>query len=211
MSLKTLAVIGASKGIGLATVSVAMERGWKVRTLSRSQLPLPPHENLTTFTGSVLDKEKVKEVVQGASAVVVSLGHPISLCKVNLYSEGTKNIIDTLLGWNPKAYLMVVTGIGAGESAGHGGFFYDKFVKPVILRKDYQDKNRQEILVRLSKLDWVIVRPGFLNDGELTGVYRCMEDLEGITAGKISRLDCADFLIREAEAKVWKGKTPLIG
>jgi putative NADH-flavin reductase len=211
MSSKTIAVIGASKGIGLATVSVALERGWNVRALSRKTDSIPKHENLKIITGSILDPEKVKETVQSANAVVVTIGHSVSFKEVTLFSEGTKIVIETLLGWNPKAYLLLVTGIGAGESKGHGGFMYDKITSALFLRKIYKDKNRQEILVRSSQLDWCIVRPGFLTDGPLTGVYRCMDQLEGVTAGKISRLDCADFLEREAVGRVWKGKTPLIG
>ncbi len=211
MNQKSIAIIGASKGIGLSTVSVALERGWKVKTLSRNPLPFPQSENLTQILGSALDKEKVKETVQSAKAVVLTIGHSITWREVTLFSSATKILIDTLLGWNPNAYLLVVTGVGAGESAGHGGFLYDNIFKPLLLSKIYKDKNRQENLVKESKLDWTIVRPGFLSDGPLTTVYRCLQNLENVKAGKISRLDCADFIEKEADAKVWKGKSVLIG
>ena len=52
----------------------------------------------------------------------------------------------------------------AGDSEGHGGFLFDKLIFPLILRKVYADKNRQEAIVRESGLDWVLVRPSMLND-----------------------------------------------
>jgi putative NADH-flavin reductase len=211
MSLKTIAVIGASKGIGLSTVNIALERGWKVRSLSRNIKSLPKHENLTSIIGSALESEKVKETIQSATAIVLTIGHPMTWREVTVFSQATKLVIDTMLGWNPKAYLLVVTGVGTGDSEGHGGFAYDKIFKPLFLRKVYQDKDRQENIVKASKIDWTIVRPGFLTDGPLTTVYRCLGSLGDAKAGKISRADCADFLEREAEAKVWKGKSVLIG
>lgn len=211
MRTNAIAVIGASKGIGLATVSVALERGWNVRSLSRQPLPLPKHENLTQILGSALDRDKVKETILSTRAIVLSIGHPISFREITFFSEATRILMDTMLGWNPTAYLMAVTGIGAGDSAGHGGFTYDKIIKPLLLRKIYQDKDRQENLIKNSKLDWTIVRPGFLTDGPLTSVYRCLDQMKDVKAEKISRLDCADFLEREANAKVWKGKSVLIG
>lgn len=53
-------------------------------------------------------------------------------------------------------------GIGAGDSKGHGGFFYDRIFYPLLLKAVYSDKDRQESLIRASNADWTIVRPGFL-------------------------------------------------
>lgn len=54
--------------------------------------------------------------------------------------------------------LIVVTGLGAGDSKGHGGFLFDNLIYPLLLRKVYADKNRQENVVNESRLDWTIVR-----------------------------------------------------
>ena len=57
--------------------------------------------------------------------------------------------------------LICVTGIGAGDSKGHGGFLYDRIFNPLLLKTIYEDKDRQESLIKASDVDWVIVRPGF--------------------------------------------------
>jgi putative NADH-flavin reductase len=79
-----------------------------------------------------------------------------------------------------------------------------------LLKTIYEDKNRQEAIIRESGLDWVLVRPGFLTNGQRTGKYRVLTELGGVKAGKISRADVADFMLREAAEMKHKGQTPLL-
>ena len=60
--------------------------------------------------------------------------------------------------------LITATGLGAGDSRGHGGLLYDAIVFPLLLKRVYDDKDVQEWIVRSSGLDWTIVRPGLLKD-----------------------------------------------
>ena len=53
--------------------------------------------------------------------------------------------------------LICVTGLGAGDSRGSGGFLYSVALH-LLLGRIYDDKDVQERIVRRSKLDWVIVR-----------------------------------------------------
>ena len=70
--------------------------------------------------------------------------------------------------------LITVTGLGAGDSRGHGGLLYDAIVFPLLLKRVYDDKDVQEWIVRSSRLDWTIVRPGLLKDSPATGRYRVL-------------------------------------
>jgi uncharacterized protein YbjT (DUF2867 family) len=106
--------------------------------------------------------------------------------------------------------LIAVTGIGAGDSKGHGGFLYDRVVNPLLLGTIYEDKDRQESIIKASDIEWLIVRPGFLTNDPRTGKYRAIENLSGVTAGKISRLDVADFILKQLIAPTYFGKTPLL-
>jgi NAD(P)H-binding len=54
--------------------------------------------------------------------------------------------------------LICVTGFGAGDSRGRGGFLYNTAFH-LLLGRIYDDKDVQERIVRSSNLDWVIVRP----------------------------------------------------
>ena len=83
------------------------------------------------------------------------------------------------------ARLVAITGIGAGNSAGHGGFLFDKLILPLLLRHAYADKDRQEAVIRESGLDWVLVRPAILNNKPGRGTVRALDDLSGFHGGKI--------------------------
>ena len=72
--------------------------------------------------------------------------------------------------------LVAVTGLGAGDSRGHGGFLYDAVFFPLVLKRVYDDKDVQEQMIRASDLDWTIVRPGLLASGPATGAARALTD-----------------------------------
>jgi putative NADH-flavin reductase len=128
---------------------------------------------------------------------------------VTVFSRGTQNVLTAMAGHKVRR-LLCITGIGAGDSKGHGGFLYDRIFQPLLLKTIYEDKDRQEALIRASDTDWTIVRPGFLTNGPLTRHYRVITDLAGITAGRISRADVAHFLLGELSANRHLGQTPLL-
>ncbi|MBB2163132.1 NAD(P)H-binding protein [Gluconacetobacter sp. 1b LMG 1731] len=85
--------------------------------------------------------------------------------------------------------LACITGLGAGDSRGHGGFFFGRPLLPLLLRHIYDDKNRQEDIIRASTLDRTIVRPTMLNDKPARDRIRALTDLSGIHGGTIARVD----------------------
>ncbi len=106
--------------------------------------------------------------------------------------------------------LIAVTGIGAGDSRGHGGLIYDAIAFPLILKRVYDDKDVQEWIIRSSDLDWTIVRPGLLTNKPATGRYRVLTASKDWQFGVISRADVADFLVRQVDDRSLIGTTPLL-
>jgi hypothetical protein len=106
--------------------------------------------------------------------------------------------------------LITVTGLGAGDSRGHGGLLYDVVVFPLLLKRVYDDKDVQEWIVRSSGLDWTIVRPGMLTNGPATDNYRVLTAPEDWRFGVISRADVANFLVRLIDDRALIGTTPLL-
>ena len=96
--------------------------------------------------------------------------------------------------------LICVTGFGAGDSRGRGGFLYSVAFH-LLLRRVYDDKDVQERIVRRSKLDWVIVRPVILTDGPKTNAYRALVDPRGWTCGFISLARRRSGFSRQADRR----------
>ncbi len=203
-------IIGGTRGIGQQTVLQALAQGHEVTVLARQPAKVTQqHKRLTIRPGDILSLDSVVQAMAGQDAVLVTIGIPPAWRPVTVFSAGIENVLQAMAQHGVQR-LLAVTGIGAGDSKGHGGWFYDRLFRPLLLGRIYADKDRQEEIIRRSPVQWTIVRPGFLTNGPLTGKYRVITDLTGVTCGKISRADVAHFLLQEVVANKYIGQTPLL-
>jgi putative NADH-flavin reductase len=203
-----IAVIGATRGIGLALAQAALADGHEVTVLARVPENIPiSHESLRIVAGNAQDPDAITKVVEGQDVVCDCLGTTNVTQTITMFSRCAENLSKAL---KPDQLLITVTGMGVGDSRGHGSFLYDHLFLPIVLRRMYADKDRQERIILSNLTRWIIVRPGFLNNGTRTGRYRALTDLQGIQGGRISRADVADFMLSQAKSPQFIGKTPLL-
>jgi len=194
-----ITIIGASAGVGLAATRLALERGHAVTTLSRRTESLPDHPRLRKVSGSSTDLANVEAVLDGADAILVTIGTGTSTKATTLYSGTARVLVQALRKGPAAAPLIVLTGFGAGESWGYNSVPM-KILFNLFLRKIYADKTEMERIVTGGCDRWEIVRPGRLTDGPLTQRYRVLDRLgDGMRVGAISRADVAHFMVAEAE------------
>jgi uncharacterized protein YbjT (DUF2867 family) len=207
--LKVL-VLGATGGTGRLIVQQALARGYEVSALVRSPEKAKSLKGAKLIIGDVRDEKALREALKGQDAVVSALGTPASpFREVTLLSTVTRSLVSAMTA-ERVSRLVCITGIGAGDSAGHGGFLFDNVIFPLLLRKVYADKNRQEAIVRDSGLDWVVVRPSVLNDKPGRDQVRALTDLSSFHSGTISRADVANFVLDQVRADTWLHRSPLI-
>ncbi len=205
-----LAIIGASRGIGNELLKLALQEGLEVTAMLRNPAKLKISDpRLRVLQGDILDPSATHRIVADQEAVCICVGIGPTRKPVNVFSRGTENVLAAMTQ-HPQQKLIAVTGIGAGDSKGHGGFLYDRIFNPLFLATIYADKDRQEALIKASSTQWLIVRPGALTHGPRTGTYRALTNLTGITAGRISRCDVADFILKQLATPTCFGKTPLL-
>ena len=203
-------IVGATRGIGRQLLEQTLTSGHTVTALVRNPQKLSTQNaRLKIIKGDILDSDSVALAMDGQDAVCCTIGVKIPWIRVTVFSEGTKNLLQAMERSGVKR-LVCVTGIGAGDSKGHGGFLYDSIFLPFLLRTIYADKDRQESLIKASGVDWTIVRPGFLTNGPLTEHYRILTNMAGVTAGRISRADVAHFILKALEVKHYLRQTPLL-
>ena len=209
LNMKIL-ILGGSGSVGKHLVQQALELGHEVTVLLRSTGNLTiQHMRLRVLEGNVLVPETVAAAVEGQDAVVYSIGSD-RMGEVTLFSESTRILLIAMKKHGVRR-LVAITGIGAGDSKGHGGWFYEWFIYPLFTKKIYIDKDRQEQLIRASDLEWVIVRPAAFTNGPLGGRLRAMTELDGVTIASISRADTAAFVLDQLSNDQWLRKTPLVG
>lgn len=134
------------------------KRGHIIRAQTREAARLagqPP--GIEVVAADPTDAAALRALVAGQDAVVMSLGSAPGR-RTTLFSDVTAKLIAAMAAAHVRR-LVAITGVGAGETRGHGGFLYDRIIYPLFTRPFYQDKDRQERLIRDSALDWVIVRP----------------------------------------------------
>jgi len=203
-------VLGATGGTGRLIVGQAVARGYDVAALVRSPDAARHLGGARLIVGDARDETILRQVLRDRDAVISALGTPASPRReVTLLSTATRALVSAMKA-EQVARLIGITGMGAGDSAGHGGFLFDKLIFPLLLRKVYADKNRQEALIRDSGLDWVLVRPSVLNDKPARGEVRAITDLTGFRGGSIARADVATFVLDQVASDAWLHRAPLV-
>jgi putative NADH-flavin reductase len=205
-----LIIFGSTGDTGRQVVTQALEQGHEVTAFARSPEKLDQkHEKLQVEKGNVLDFASVERAIQGQDVVLCTLGLP-PMDKSNLRANGTKNIIRAMEKTGVKR-LICQSSDGVGESRDTLPFLMKYLIVPFMLRRAFADHEIQENYIKESQLDWIIVRPVALTDGEHTGSYQ-----HGYTADtktvkfKISRADTADFMLKQLADNNYLHKTPSI-
>jgi putative NADH-flavin reductase len=203
-------VLGATGATGRLIVNQAVARGYDVTVLVRSAGKASDITGAKLIVGDARDETALREALEGRDAVVSALGTPVSpFREVTLLSTATRALVSAMKA-EQVSRLVCITGMGAGDSAGHGGFIADNVIFPLLLKKVYADKNRQEAIVRNSGLNWVLVRPSILNNKPGRGSIRALTDLSGFHGGSIAREDVAKFVLDQVRADIWRHRSPLI-
>ncbi|MDH3494531.1 MAG: SDR family oxidoreductase [Acidobacteriota bacterium] len=202
-------IVGATGGTGRELVKQSLTRGYEVTALVRDPARLGIEDpNLKIVTGDVRDPASVEEAVRGQQAVVSALGHKRFFYPTNILSDGTRNIINSMKNLGASRFICQ-TSLGIGDSAWRMGLYYTLLVIPIILPFYFFDKTRQERLIADSGLEWVIVRPGALNNSAKRDLLRHGTGVGGfLLTVRISRADVAGFMLDQLESNDYLGSAP---
>ena len=201
-----LLIFGATGGVGIELVKQALQKNHEVTAFVRNseKLHVLKSSNLHFQQGNIMNSKQVNHAIQNQDAVICVIGDG-KVGKVR--SIGTKHIIE---GMNKAAIKRLVcqTTLGLGESYGNLNYIWKHIMFGFLLKKAFQDHKRQEQIITNSDLDYIIVRPSALTDGDITQNYKV--DFDGSVKNlklKISRADVADFILSQLDENFNIGKT----
>ena len=156
--------------------------------------------------GNVLDHESVTKTVLGADAVLSCLGQRNLLRNTRVCSVGTRLIINVMKAQGLRR-LVVESAFGAGESLAVASLM-ERLVFATLLWAPYQDKNLLEPAVKESGLEWTILRPTMLMNGQRTGRYVVTTGRPAV--GRVARADVAMAMLRAVTEGLWIGESPTV-
>lgn len=204
-------LLGASGRVGRRILQEAVLRGHDIRCQTRDEEKLAEHAGqVQVHAFEPLNTPQLRSFVEGSEVVVMALGTN-SRTPTRLFSAVTERLIATMrLCDVPR--LIAITGVGAGETRGHGGFLYDRIIYPFFTKNRYRDKDVQEEMIASSDLDWIIIRPApftmRLPPGHLEVHVEIGPDttLRRITPGEV-----AEFVVDQFESDQYLRQRPFIG
>jgi putative NADH-flavin reductase len=205
------ALLGASGSVGQRFLEKALSKRIEVAAQTRHASKLVRFkDNITICEFEPFDIGALRRFVAGQDAVVFLLGVD-HIGKTDLFSRVTSHLIPAMKEAGCKR-LIAVTGIGAGETRGHGGLFYDWFIYPLFTRHRYADKTAQEKMIAESGLDWTIVRPApFVEKMPPTPFEAHTAIQAGTVLRRITRDEVADFILEELLNPRYVHQKPFIG
>ncbi len=204
-------IIGASKGIGLETIRQELNAGYDVLALARTAITIGfSHPQLEKVNGDALKARDVEVALVGVDAVILTLGVGLGALfrPIHLFSKAIGVLIKAMKAQNVKR-LICVTGFGAGDSRASISCL-QRLSFQIVFGHAYEDKSRQELMIKESALDWTIARPGVLTGGSRSGRYRILREPSQWRNGIISRADVADFLVRQIGYSTYIHVAPLL-
>lgn len=191
-----LAIFGATGRVGSEILKRALADGHHVKSLVRSE-KLDAHPNLEMIIGDVRNAEDVEKTIAGTSAVFSAIGTD----RTTTLSDAAPLIVNAM----EKHSINRVITIG---TAG----ILDSRLSPGLLRYEGGDSKRKltfaaeehESVYRLfekTTLQWTIVCPTYLPEGEARGNYRAEKDLLPEEGKEITVGDTAEFAYRQLESQ----------
>jgi uncharacterized protein YbjT (DUF2867 family) len=202
-------VIGATGLTGNQLLKHLKKAGHEVTAFVRDPSKLPSEfASLKFARGEARDAASLDLAVKGQDAVISAFG-PRSIKKDDLQEVFMRNLVGAMTRAGVKR-LVNLSAMGSGDSRAGAPFVMRLVILPLFLGKVFADKERGEVHLLGSSLDFVNVRPGKLINGPARGGVKASLQYRGLKP-VMSREDLAVFMISQLGSPEWVRKSPLIG
>jgi putative NADH-flavin reductase len=179
-------------------LKAAQAEGYSVTALARDPQALSDvGPGVVVVPGDAFDESSVRHCVSGQNAVLIALGAKRGTGST-VCSDGTQNIVNAMTQ-SGVSRVICISARGVGDSADGAGFVFSKIIRPLLLKNEYADKEKQETILTASPLEWTIVRPGRLADGSPSKAIRESVHMSGSPTAQIPRASVAQFVVGELE------------
>jgi putative NADH-flavin reductase len=187
-----LLILGATGGTGSQLVHQALARGHHVTAYVRSPMKLSvAHIRYRAVTGDPRDAARIAWALPEHDAVLSALGSS-STKPSTLLVDCARSTVEAMRQVGVRRLMVVSTALAFSELS-----WFARQLKRHVLDNVVADSLAMERVVTDTDLEWLVVRPPRLLDGEITGEYRVLADRLPPGGSKIDRADVAHFMLGE--------------
>ncbi|WP_018887061.1 NAD(P)-dependent oxidoreductase [Paenibacillus massiliensis] len=189
-------IFGATGRVGAHILQHALDDGHHVTVLARSPDKIHmDREHLTIVQGNVLHGDDITHAMHGMDVVISALNTD----GTTTLSASMPLIIEAMYNENIQRIITI----------GTAGILQSR-ISPHLLRYQSSESKRKSnraaiehhqvySLLKNSSLEWTIVCPTYLPDGERLGKYRVERDVLPEGGAEISVTDTAEFAYKQLE------------
>lgn len=189
-------VLGATGRVGSQITAYALKNQHHVTVLVRHPEKCQVHdEHLTIIQGNVLNQKDIKRAIHGADVVISALNTD----GTNTLSESMPLIIEAMYEEGIKRIITIGTAGILQSRLAPSVLRYQSIESRRKSTRAAEEHHRVYSLLQESTLDWTIVCPTYLPDGEHIGVYRVERDVLPEGGTEISVSDTAEFTYKQVK------------
>ncbi len=198
-----VAVAGSTGRTGSLIVKELLQRGYRVRALTRSaqRASALKDAGADVLEADISSSASLEAALDGAAYAVSALGSkkPMSGAENNIVDNlGIQNMVKAAKTKGLRQ-VVVISSIGTGDSKKAIPFLYRLLMGPVLKMKE-----KSEAFIRSHGVDYTILRPGGLSDKDLSGELAFGEG--GKISGLVSRKDVARACVDALEKPAMKNR-----
>lgn len=204
-----LLVIGATGGIGGAVTGAALAEGHTVTALVRSAEKLGEvREQVRVVEGDLSDATVLATALDGQEAVISAIGSSPAKAQLDAPAEAMRNVAAAMETAGVRRLIGLAGGAVSvpGERKPVGGRIMSALVR-LLARNVVEAKQREFEVVRRTSLDWTMVRPPRVVEGDPTGHVAIGLELGSFT---VTQGDLGTAMVRLATGSDWIHQVPYV-
>ncbi|WP_226641489.1 NAD(P)-dependent oxidoreductase [Mesobacillus subterraneus] len=191
-------ILGATGRVGSHIVTYALHECHHVTALVRSPEKIQiNHKNLAIIQGNVLNRDNIMRAINGMDVVISALNTD----GTTTLSESMPLIIEAMENEGIKRIITIGTAGILQSKATPNVLRYQSSESKQKSTRAAKEHHKVYDMLKQSTLEWTIVCPTYLPDGEKVGSYRIARDILPDGGAKISVPDTAEFTYKQVEAR----------
>ncbi|WP_407267817.1 NAD(P)-dependent oxidoreductase [Radiobacillus sp. PE A8.2] len=195
-------LLGATGRVGSRIVTYAIQNGHQVNVLVRTPDKIQiTNENLTIMQGNALNENDIIRSMHGIDVVISALNTD----GTTTLSESMPLIIKAMENEGIKRIITIGTAGILQSRTTPNSLRYQTSESKRRSTRAAQEHHKVYEMLKHSTLEWTIVCPTYLPDGERIGKYRVERDFLPVDGVKISVPDTAEFTFRQINTNDYIG------